>query len=121
MLLNENTMPDNTDLTLTDAQLAIYARFADASTQAMAAECIRSRAALKLSDHDKETLRLAAEYKAACDAVQPAWIAMLRTGAGSYERTKEAAPAYRAASAHAQERHRVLITHVSCGVFELGT
>ncbi len=113
-------MPDNTDLTLTDAQLAIYARFADASTQAMAAECIRARAAAKLSDHDKETLRLAAEYKAACDAVQPAWIAMLATAAGSDERHNVGVPGYFAATRHAQERHRVLITHVSCGVFEVG-
>jgi hypothetical protein len=69
--------------------------------------------------HDRETLRLAREYKSACDAVQVAWAAFLATRAHTPERSV-AYPAYNAAGNHARDCHRLLITHISLGVLEVG-
>lgn len=74
------------------------------------------------ADHNRETLRLAREYKAACDAVQTSWKAFLngaRQGADPFDKG-EHWRAHRAAQDHARDRHRVLIEHVACGVLEVG-
>jgi hypothetical protein len=72
-----------------------------------------------LSDDERETLRLAREYRAACDAVQIAWSNLI-TGAVGYDGLKANGVPYLAAQKHAGERHRALIAHVSGGVLEVG-
>jgi hypothetical protein len=72
-----------------------------------------------MAPHDAETVRLANRYKAACDAVQPVWDAMLATLPVSPERT-DALNRYLAAQRYALECHKALIAHASGGVAEVG-
>ncbi len=69
--------------------------------------------------HDVTTLRLATEYRLACEAVQVAWATLIR-GHRSFDDLKRGGAPYRHASEAARAARDRLIAHVSCGVLEVG-
>lgn len=71
------------------------------------------------AEHQIRTLDLADAYRAACELVQPAWIAMLATPTSTPERVAAIATV-NAASKRAREAHVALIDHVRGDASEVG-
>ena len=70
-------------------------------------------------DPDPITLRLAAEHRVACEAVDPAWRAVMATRPATPERAAAIA-AYNAASHEAYESRERLLAHVRGNASEVG-
>ena len=74
-----------------------------------------------MTEHDTETLRLAVVYKAACEAVQVAWRALISQPETAYSSAAyELRGTYHLAVGKASAARQLLIAHVSGGVLEVG-
>lgn len=71
------------------------------------------------ADRDLTTLALARAYRDACEAVQPAWLKMIRLSAGTPER-RAAIEAVNLASSRAREAREALLVHVRGDASEVG-
>ena len=78
-----------------------------------------SAAALAVDDGDQLLIKLAAEHRSACEAVDPAWRAVLATSNTSPDRALAIA-AYNAASHHAFETRERLLKYVRGETSEVG-